>query len=80
MGGHFYYFEDQEDRGLPNIKVLGQYAFSGHSAAEGRQIAAAGKSQNAANISIWRLLGDLAHQYQVFWSKMPPMNLDKKGH
>ena len=36
--------------------------------------------QNAANISIFRLLGDLARQYQVFWAKMPPMNLDQKGH
>ena len=37
-------------------------------------------SPNAANISIFRLLGDLARQYQVFWAKMPPMNLDQKGH
>ena len=36
--------------------------------------------QNAANISIFRLLGDLARQYQVFWAKMPPKNLDQKGH
>ena len=84
-----------------------QYAFSGHSAAEGRQISAAGgkiakipppifcpkstifaknqqffaeNRQDAANISIFRLLGDLARQYQVFWAKMPPMNLDQKGY
>ena len=44
-------------------KCKGQYAFSGHSAAEGRQISAENR-QNAANISIFRLLGDLARQYQ----------------